>query len=71
MTDEGGLRNISDTAHWVAFRRALECERPTRLDSDISVRGFFVPVARVKTCCYVVFGKELFRDCSEHLKCPT
>jgi hypothetical protein len=25
---------------------------------------FFVPVARVRTCSYVVFGKELFRDCS-------
>ena len=26
-------------------------------------RGFFVPVA-LRACCYLVFGKELFRDCS-------
>ena len=25
---------------------------------------FFVPVARVRTCCSLVFGKELFTDCS-------
>src|SRR4030095_11149477 len=34
MTDEGGLRNISDTAHWVAFYRALESERPDALFRD-------------------------------------
>src|SRR5512132_2375450 len=28
MSDEGGLRNISDTANWVAVYRALESERP-------------------------------------------
>ena len=28
-------------------------------------RGFYVPVARVRACWYGVFGKELFRDCSE------
>ena len=28
MSDEGGLRNISDTANWVAIYRALESERP-------------------------------------------
>jgi len=28
MTDQSGLRNISDTAHWVAVYRALESERP-------------------------------------------
>ena len=28
MTDDGGLRNISDTANWVAVYRALESERP-------------------------------------------
>jgi hypothetical protein len=26
--------------------------------------GFFVPPARVRTGCYVVFDKELFSDCS-------
>jgi len=34
MTDEGGLRNISDTAHWVAVYRALESERPDALFRD-------------------------------------
>jgi len=34
MTDEGGLRNISDTAHWVAFYRALESERPDAVFHD-------------------------------------
>src|SRR6516225_11665539 len=34
MSDEGGLRNISDTAHWVAFYRALESERPDALFHD-------------------------------------
>jgi methyltransferase (TIGR00027 family) len=34
MTDEGGLRNISDTANWVAFYRALESERPDALFTD-------------------------------------
>jgi methyltransferase (TIGR00027 family) len=34
MSDEGGLRNISDTAHWVAVYRALESERPDALFSD-------------------------------------
>ena len=34
MGDEGGLRNISDTAHWVAFYRALESERPDALFRD-------------------------------------
>jgi methyltransferase (TIGR00027 family) len=34
MSDEGGLRNISDTAHWVAFYRALESERPDALFRD-------------------------------------
>ena len=24
-----------------------------------------MPVARVRTCCYLVFGKELCRDCAE------
>jgi O-methyltransferase involved in polyketide biosynthesis len=28
------LRNISDTAHWVAFYRALESERPDALFRD-------------------------------------
>ena len=32
--------------------------------------GFFVPVARVRTWCYVVFGKELFRDCSDSTITP-
>jgi len=26
--------------------------------------GFFVLVARMRACCSLVFGKELFRDCS-------
>jgi methyltransferase (TIGR00027 family) len=34
MSDEGGLRNISDTAHWVAMYRALESERPDALFRD-------------------------------------
>jgi len=34
MSDEGGLRNISDTAHWVATYRALESERPDAQFSD-------------------------------------
>jgi len=34
MSDEGGLRNISDTAHWVAVYRALESERPDALSRD-------------------------------------
>src|SRR4030095_13087892 len=34
MRDEGGLRNISDTAHWVAMYRALESERPDALFRD-------------------------------------
>ena len=34
MSDEGGLRNISDTAHWVATYRALESERPDALFRD-------------------------------------
>ena len=34
MSDEGGLRNISDTAHWVAIYRALESERPDALFRD-------------------------------------
>ena len=24
-----------------------------------------MPVARVRTCCSLVFGKELFRDCAD------
>ena len=34
MSDEGGLRNISDTANWVAMYRALESERPDALFRD-------------------------------------
>jgi methyltransferase (TIGR00027 family) len=34
MSDEGGLRNISDTANWVAIYRALESERPDALFRD-------------------------------------
>jgi methyltransferase (TIGR00027 family) len=34
MSDQGGLRNISDTAHWVAIYRALESERPDALFRD-------------------------------------
>jgi methyltransferase (TIGR00027 family) len=34
MSDEGGLRNISDTANWVAVYRALESERPDALFRD-------------------------------------
>jgi methyltransferase (TIGR00027 family) len=34
MSDELGLRNISDTAHWVAMYRALESERPDALFRD-------------------------------------
>src|SRR6266852_633428 len=43
------------------------------LKKRASTLGFFVPVARMRTCCYLVFGKELRRDCAErpsadHLK---
>ena len=34
MSDKDGLRHISDTAHWVAFYRALESERPDALFHD-------------------------------------
>ena len=34
MSDEGGLRNISDTANWVAIYRALESERPDAIFRD-------------------------------------
>jgi methyltransferase (TIGR00027 family) len=34
MSDERGLRNISDTAHWVAIYRAIESERPDALFRD-------------------------------------
>jgi methyltransferase (TIGR00027 family) len=34
MSDERGLRNISDTARWVAIYRALESERPDALFHD-------------------------------------
>jgi len=34
MSNEGGLRNISDTANWVAVYRALESERPDALFRD-------------------------------------
>jgi methyltransferase (TIGR00027 family) len=34
MSDDSGLRNISDTAHWVAMYRALENERPDALFRD-------------------------------------
>jgi methyltransferase (TIGR00027 family) len=34
MSDEGGLRNISDTANWVAVYRALESERSDALFRD-------------------------------------
>ena len=34
MSDEGQLRNISDTANWVAMYRALESERPDALFRD-------------------------------------
>jgi integrase-like protein len=30
----------------------------------IGLVWFFVPVARIRTRCCLVFGKELFRDCS-------
>ena len=39
MSDKDGLRNISDTAHWVAFYRALESERPDALFHDPFARG--------------------------------
>jgi len=34
MSERSGLRNISDTAHWVAFYRALESERTDALFHD-------------------------------------
>jgi methyltransferase (TIGR00027 family) len=34
MSDPGGLRNISDTAAWVAIYRAIESERPDALFRD-------------------------------------
>jgi O-methyltransferase involved in polyketide biosynthesis len=34
MSDDGRLRNISDTANWVAVYRALESERPDALFRD-------------------------------------
>src|SRR5438445_678530 len=42
-------------------------------NAGVWARGFFVPVARMRTCCYLVFRKELCRDCAEwrsadHLK---
>jgi O-methyltransferase involved in polyketide biosynthesis len=42
MSDEGGLRNISDTAHWVAIYRALESERPDALFRDPFARQEFI-----------------------------
>jgi len=38
MSDERGLRNISDTALWVAMYRALESERPDALFHDAFAR---------------------------------
>jgi methyltransferase (TIGR00027 family) len=38
MSDEAALRNISDTARWVAIYRALESERPDALFHDSLAR---------------------------------
>ena len=43
--------------------RRLETERHQR-NAGGWARGFFVPVAGVRTCCSLVFGEELFTDCS-------
>ena len=37
---------------------------PVNSATQVEDTGFFVPVARRRTCCSLVLGKELFRHCS-------
>src|SRR6267143_6553964 len=43
MSDERGLRDISDTARWVAIYRAMESERPDALFHDPYARRLAGP----------------------------
>ena len=50
--------------HADAFERFDLCGTLGTVMTSPRVATVFVPVARVRTCCSLVFGKELFTDCS-------
>jgi methyltransferase (TIGR00027 family) len=43
MTDPSRIQNVSDTAHWVAFYRAVESDRPDALFHDRHARALAGP----------------------------